>query len=140
MKRIIANGAMAEQASPRANAAGVWALILGAASFLFQGQNLIAGSYDNWNNMAFVSAVLATIYGFIISNRGRNRVLGLAGGALGIMMLFEMFLFSGFQDIMNAISDIMPKDVSAEAFVTFVLILASIYFVFIRPGKKEKKG
>ena len=132
-------GAMAEQVSPRANSAGLWALILGSASFLFQGRQLIAGNSDTWNDMALISAVLATIYGFIISNRGRNWALGMAGGTLGIMMLFDMFLFRGFQDIIHSISDLMPVGVSAEAFVTFGLIIASIYFVLIKPGKAEKK-
>ena len=63
---------MAQKVSPRANAAGTWALVLGAASFLFQGRQLIEGFNYSWNDMALVSAILAVIYGFIISTGGRT--------------------------------------------------------------------
>ena len=124
---------MAQKVSTRANAAGTWALLLGAASFLFQGRQLIEGFNYSWNDMALVSAILAVIYGFIISTGGRTRPLGMAGGSLGAAMLFNKFLFYEFQSIIYDVNGILPSFMSAEALFTFGLIVASFYFVIFKP-------
>ena len=128
---------MAEQISPRASAAGFWALILGCASFLFQGRGLVGGFNYSWNDMSLVSAILAVIYGFIISSGGRTRSLGMAGGTLGVVMLFEKSLFYEFQSIIHSFNDVLPDFMSAEALFTFGLIIASIYFVIFKPMEKK---
>ena len=127
---------MAQKDSPRANAAGKWALVLGAASFLFQGRQLIDGFNYNWNDMALVSAILAVIYGFIISTGGRTRPLGMAGGSLGAAVLFDKFLFYEFQSIIYDVNGILPSFMSAEALFTFGLIVASFYFVIFKPMQR----
>ena len=127
---------MAQQSSRRANAAGTWALVLGAASFLFQGKQLVEGLNYSWNDMALVSAILAVIYGFIISAGGRTRGLGMAGGSLGAAMLFDKFLFYEFQSIIYDFNSILPSFMSAEAVFTFGLIVASFYFVIFKPMQK----
>ena len=127
---------MAQKVSPRANAAGTWALVLGAASFLFQGRQLIEGFDYSWNDMALISAILAVIYGFIISTGGRTRPLGMAGGALGAAMLFDKFLFYEFQSIIYDVNGILPSFMSAEALFTFGLIVASFYFVIFKPMQR----
>ena len=124
---------MAKDGNTRANAAGIWALALGSASFLFQGRQLIEGLHYNWNDMALVSAILAMVYGFIISVGGRTRTLGVAGGALGAVTLFDKMLFYEFKSILNDFNDSLPSMLSAEALFTFGLIIASIYFVIIKP-------
>jgi hypothetical protein len=130
---------MGEGSRHRADSAGFWALILGSVSFLFQGKNLLPGVYYNWNDMALVSAVLAVIYGFIISRGGINSTMGFAGGTLGAVMLFDMFLFRDFQSLIRDFNDVLPDKFSAEAVITFGLILISIYFVVFKPQKNKEQ-
>ncbi len=130
---------MGEGSRHRADSAGFWALILGSVSFLFQGKNLLPGVYYNWNDMALVSAVLAVIYGFIISRGGINSTMGFAGGTLGAVMLFDMFLFRDFQSLIRDFNDVLPDKFSAEAVITFGLILISLYFVVFKPQKNKEQ-
>ena len=125
---------MAGKVSPRANAAGFWALILGAAAFLFQGRE-----FYNWNDMSLVSAVLAIIYGFMISSGGRTRPLGMAGGSLGVLMLFDKLLFYEFQQIVRDFNQVLPEYTNAETLFTLGLIVASLYFVVFKPIQNENR-
>ncbi len=129
---------MAEHANPRARAAGFWALILGCTSFLFQGRELIQGVHYTWNDMSLVSAILAVVYGFIISRDGRTRPLGMAGGTLGAVMLFDKLLLNDFQLAVRNINNILPEIMNAEAIFIFGLIVASLYFVVFKPMWDEK--
>ena len=79
------------------------------------------------------------IYGFIISSGGRTRPLGIAGGTLGVVMLFEKSLFYEFKSIIRSFNDLLPDFMSAEALFTFGLIITSIYFVIFKPMQKEEK-
>jgi hypothetical protein len=129
---------MAEHASPRARAAGFWALVLGCTSFLFQGRELIPGVNYTWNDMSLVSAILAVVYGFIISRDGQTRPLGMAGGTLGAVMLFDKLLLHEFQAAVRDINYILPEIMNAEAIFIFGLIVASFYFVVFKPMRDEK--
>ena len=89
--------------------------------------------------MALVSAVLAVIYGFIISRGGINSTMGFAGGTLGAVMLFDMFLFGEFQSLILGFNDVLPDKFSAEAVFTFGIIIISLYFVMLKPMKNKEQ-
>ena len=130
---------MSEASRHRADSAGFWALILGSVSFLFQGKSLLPYIHYNWNDMALVSAVLAVIYGFIISRGGQNSTMGFSGGTLGAVMLFDMFLFGEFQSLIHEFNDVLPDIFSAEAVFTFGIIIISLYFVLFKPLKNKEQ-
>ena len=116
----------------RKRRAGTWAAIIGTGAVLLEGAQLVQGNASIWNNVAFLGAVLAILYGFMLSWDGPNHAFGVAGGGLGVVLLAKIFIWPSINSRFAGVNESLPEFLSVEGILMAVLILISLYLVLIR--------
>ena len=107
----------------RKRRAGMWAAIIGTGAALLEGAQLIQGNTSVWNNVAFIGAILAVIYGFVIARDGPNHALGIAGGSLGVVLLAKVFIWPSISSNLSDLNSSLPNFLSVEGILMTLLIL-----------------
>lgn len=116
----------------RKRRAGAWAAIIGTGAALLEGAQLVQGNSNLWNNVAFLGALLAILYGFMLSWEGPNHALGVAGGSLGVVLLVKIFVWPTVSSNFADLNTKLPDFLSVEGILMALLILISLYLVLIR--------